>query len=147
MQSYSVRKYLESHISGINRGYTPSSHRLSALNYMERMNQYVNDESTKDTNLAKVASETMKYNSASVHAIATNPGIARAYGPGLDAVDTLEKQIQERQSKRVYDAVLDNVLDEADKDTNQKATHNKFNVKGVIKKLNLETDDSSDGDE
>lgn len=130
MQSYSVRKFLESRVSGEAHRYVPSSQSLSTLNYMNQMTQLVNNE---DTNLAKVTAETMKYSSAAVSAIANHPGIASKYGPGLSGVETLEEgQLQQHQSKRVFEKVMDNVLDEADLDDTEKSTHKKFNVDGTV---------------
>ena len=136
MQSYSVRKFLESRVSGEAHRYVPSSQSLSTLNYMNQMTQIVNNE---DTNLAKVAGETMKYSSAAVSALANNPGLQNTYGGGLSGVETLEGQLQQHQSKRVFEKVMDKVLDDADKDDTQKSTHNKFNVEGTLKQLNLGT--------
>jgi predicted membrane GTPase involved in stress response len=131
MQSYSVRKFLESHVSGESHRRTPTGQSLSTLNYMNSLNKIVENE---DTDIAKVIGETMKYNSASVQAIATNVGLQSKYGSGMAGVETLENQLQQYQAKRVYESVLDDVLDEADKST---ASNKKFEVQTAKARLGL----------
>lgn len=133
MQSYSVRKFLESHVSGESNRRSPAGQSLSTLKYMNDMTEIVNEE--KDPNLAKVAGETMKYNSASVNALATNVGLQSKYGSGMAAVETLESQLQQYQAKRVYESVLDDVLDNTD--PSNKITHDRFNIQKTKERLGL----------
>jgi hypothetical protein len=132
MQSYSVRKFLESHVSGESNRRSPAGQSLSTLKYMNDMTDMVNNE---DTPLANVTGETMKYNSASVNALATNVGLQAKYGSGLGGVETLESQLQQYQAKRVYESVLDDVLDNTD--PSNKITHDRFNIQKTKERLGL----------
>jgi hypothetical protein len=99
---------------------------------MNDMTDMVNNE---DTPLAKVAGETMKYNTASVNALATNVGLQAKYGSGMGGVETLESQLQQYQAKRVYESVMDDVLDKTD--PSNKITHDRFDIQKSKERLGL----------
>ena len=131
MQSYSVKKFLESQVANESHRYSPSSQSLSHLKNMDEMTKLVN---TEDSDLAKVSGESMKYNSASVSAIANNPGLQARFGGGLSGVDSLENQLQQHQAKRVFESVMDDVLEEADQEPKRGTA---FNIEKTKKRLGL----------
>ena len=131
MQSYSVKKFLESQVANESHRYSPSSQSLSHLKNVDEMTKLVN---TEDSDLAKVAGESMKYNSASVSAIANNSGLQARFGGGLSGVDSLENQLQQHQAKRVFESVMDDVLEEADQEPKRGTA---FNIEKTKKRLGL----------
>lgn len=124
MKSYSAQKYLESRVSGVRYPTTASTRSLSALKYMNDMTQII--EEAKDPDMAKIATESSKYGSAAIHSLANNVGLQNKYGSDEKGVETLESQLKEYQSKRVFESVLDDVLDQADAEN--KPNQQKFNV-------------------
>lgn len=80
--------------------------------------------------LAKIAQEEIKYLEAAMLAIARNSQLASAYGSGFEGVTELAGILKARQSKRLFEDVLNDVLEKADQDPS-KSLNGQFDLKGI----------------
>jgi hypothetical protein len=104
---------------------------------MNQMTHMIEDPGT-DPNMKQVTTDTMKYNAAAVSGIAQNPGIAAKYGSDVNAVETLESQLQKYQAEQVFNAVINKALQTANDDAS-KSTHNQFDINTKMVALGLAT--------
>jgi hypothetical protein len=131
--SYTDQKLNEANIS--NEWATPGVTQLGTLATLKLLKQ-TKDIAQGTDNLAKIAQEEIKYLEAAMGAIASNPGLASKFGSGFDGVQELAGIIKARQSQRVFEDVLKDVLDKADGDANNKSTLGKFDLDKAKKRQN-----------
>ena len=133
MSNYQDQKLQEANIS--NEYASPGVTQLGTLSTLKLLAQ-TKAIAQGDDNIAMIAREEIKYLEAAMKAISTNSGLQSKFGSGFEGVQELANIIKQRQSQRVFESVLEDVLDNANSDASNKATAGKFDLNAVKKSQN-----------
>jgi hypothetical protein len=108
--SFDQQQKLNQLIAGENDPNMTTIDILSSLKLISHFETQIND--NKDAATSLIAKEELKYLTAGMNALKSNPSLSTRFGSGFQGAMSIAGLLKTKQSERVYNSIIGNILDQ-----------------------------------